>query len=173
MALIEIQDTEAHLKRLIGGSGSGGVITFPNTIGGGNPFGSILPFPSPSPGYSFRNVQLTAQFVASPISIPTKLEEQTESSHIVPITTFAPEPYRVINPISVLIVPSEGEYIASLVEANIHSSGDTLEEAVENVKSLILDIFEILSTTDPSHLGPEPTKQLARLKSFISRINEL
>ena len=87
----------------------------------------------------------------------------------VPITTFAPEPYELLRPLTVLVQEEGAGFNASLFDANIHASGDTEEEAFRNLKSVMLDIFDSLSAEPPDHLGPEPRRQLAVLQQFIRR----
>ncbi|MEK6804382.1 MAG: hypothetical protein AABZ34_17235 [Nitrospirota bacterium] len=88
-------------------------------------------------------------------------------SYVIPISSFAPEPYATMIPLQILLTPSDDGFMASFFDANIHSAGDTEEEAIENLKSLILDIFEMLTSSEPETLGPSTRKQLARLQSFI------
>jgi hypothetical protein len=97
----------------------------------------------------------------------------TKGADVLWINTFAPEPYRVLRPIPVRIVPSDRGWIASLYDANIHASGDTEGEAFENVRSLMLEAYEMLSEEKPATLGPEPAKQLARLRHFIAPMSPL
>jgi predicted RNase H-like HicB family nuclease len=85
----------------------------------------------------------------------------------IPISTFAPQPYEVLRPIPVLIRPDGEEFVASFVEANVNASGETQQEAFENVKSLILDAFDSLRSHPPEKLGPEPARRLAVLRDFI------
>ena len=84
-----------------------------------------------------------------------------------PITTFTPEPYELLRQIVVVIHPNETGYTAGFFDANIHASGDTEEEALRNLKSVILDTFDALSTEPPDQLGPEPKRQLAVLSEFL------
>ena len=88
------------------------------------------------------------------------------------VETFAPEPYRVRRPIPVSLQRRVDGYVASFVEANVNSSGDTQQEAVANVKELILDVFDSLSTLPPSKLGPGPARQLAVLREFIDAAHD-
>ena len=83
------------------------------------------------------------------------------------VETFAPEPYKMKRPIPLSLQRRADGYIASFVEANVNSSGDTQQEALANVKELILDAFDSLSSLPPSTLGPGPTRQLAVLREFI------
>jgi predicted RNase H-like HicB family nuclease len=89
----------------------------------------------------------------------------------VPITSFAPEPYEASRPIPAVIQPCEQGFVAGFFDANIHAAGDTEEEAVRNLKSLILDVFDSLSAEPAATLGPEPKRQLAVLREFIARRN--
>ena len=86
---------------------------------------------------------------------------------LVPITSFAPEPYQLVRQILTVIQPSEGGYIASFFDANVHASGDTEEEALRNLKSLILDVFDSLSAE------PTEDRKSTRLNSSHSRASRM
>jgi hypothetical protein len=88
---------------------------------------------------------------------------------IVPINTFAPEPYQLLRPIFVSVKAVEDEFEAGWFDANIHTAGENEEVAVSNLKSLILDYFDSLSQEPDEKLGIEPKRQLLVLKSFIKR----
>jgi predicted RNase H-like HicB family nuclease len=68
-----------------------------------------------------------------------------------------------------VIQPSEEGFSAGFFDANIHASGDTEEEALRNLKSLILDVFDSLSAEPPKDLGPQPARQLAVLNEFVAK----
>lgn len=87
----------------------------------------------------------------------------------VPITTLAPEPFDVLRDIPVVVQAVDDGFTATFFDANISTSGDTQEEGVSNLKSLIVDIFEDLQSEPPKRLGPEPSRQLMVLRSFIRR----
>src|SRR5262245_8308534 len=86
---------------------------------------------------------------------------------VVPITTFAPEPYHVLRHIPVVLQPSGEEFIATFFDANISTAGETEADAVSNLRSLILDTFEYFASEPPENLGPEPTRQFAVLQEFL------
>jgi Arc/MetJ-type ribon-helix-helix transcriptional regulator len=88
---------------------------------------------------------------------------------VIPITTLAPEPYRVLRDIPAVVEPAGDGFIATFFDGNISTSGDTEVEAVSNLWSLILDIFEYLDCEPSDSLGPEPTRQLAVLRVFLKR----
>jgi len=87
----------------------------------------------------------------------------------VPINTLAPEPYELLRPILVAVQPTEGGFEVGWFDANIHTTGENEEEAVANLKSLILDFFDSFSREPTEKLGPEPKRQLAVIKQFVKR----
>jgi hypothetical protein len=92
------------------------------------------------------------------------------SSHVSVFTSFAPEPYDLLHPIYVSIYQTDrDEYTASFADANLHASGDTEHETLENLKSLILDLYDSLVVEKEEDLGPEPKRQLLILQSFLSK----
>lgn len=88
---------------------------------------------------------------------------------VLPIPTLAPEPYQIVRDIPAAVEPAGDGFIATFFDANISTSGDTEEEAVSNLRSLILDTFEYLDSETSDSLGPEPTRQLAVLRVFLRR----
>lgn len=87
----------------------------------------------------------------------------------VPVSTFAPEPFEVIRDFSVVVQPEEDSFVATLFDANISSSGETLEEAVANLKDLILMIVKDFEKEDDHSLGPAMIRQKHALLSLIRR----
>lgn len=87
----------------------------------------------------------------------------------VAITSFAPEPYSLVRPIEVLIEPVDDSYVASFFDANISASGDNQQEAFDNLKALILDVYDSLRAESSNRLGPEPKRQLAVLDRFLEK----
>ncbi len=103
-----------------------------------------------------------------------ELEEQSESQ-IVHIISFAPKPYVVQREVPVLVEPvvsdepEDNEYVARFVEANVGSTGSTLEEAIRNVKDRMISKFEALDAMPSGKLGKAPARQLAVLRSVMKR----
>jgi len=85
------------------------------------------------------------------------------------LTTLAPENLKLSASIPVVIQFNGDDYIASFFDANIHASGDTDQEAFDGLRERVIEVFKILDSHDPAKLGPEPKKQLAVLRSLISR----
>ena len=95
---------------------------------------------------------------------PLPLEAQNE---LAVIQTFEPEPYELLRPITVSISEDGDGYMATFYDANISTTGDTEQEAFENFKNLILDVFDSLEREPSERLGPEPRRQLAVLRSVL------
>jgi predicted RNase H-like HicB family nuclease len=103
----------------------------------------------------------------------TRLEGICERAFLkptcVPIATFAPEPFEIIKDFSVVVQPEEDGFVATLFDANISSSGETQEEAVTNVKDLILMIFRSFENEDDGKLGPAMIRQKHALLGLVRR----
>lgn len=83
----------------------------------------------------------------------------------VPITSFDPEPHRILRPMTAVVYSTNEEFEAGIFDINVYSTGDTEAEAVENLKSLLLDLYDQLSEQTEEELGPGPIRQ----KRFLSR----
>ena len=88
---------------------------------------------------------------------------------IVPINILASERYVLIKGIPSVVQPMGDGFTATYFDANVATSGDTQEEAVSNLKVLLIELFEDLETERPEDLGPEPRHQLAVLREIIQR----
>jgi hypothetical protein len=88
----------------------------------------------------------------------------------VPLATLDPGRYELERPIPVMLQPSDDGFTATFFDANIGSSGDTEEEAVDNLRTLIIDTFDLLDSTQTEKLGPEPRRRLRLLRSLIRKI---
>jgi predicted RNase H-like HicB family nuclease len=87
---------------------------------------------------------------------------------VVPISTFAPEPFAVVKDFGVVVQPADASFVATLFDANIGASGETPEDAVQNLKDCLLNAFTVLEARE-RELGLEPRRQLAVLRSLICR----
>lgn len=86
----------------------------------------------------------------------------------VPVENLSPEPFVVKKTFLVVVRPSDGEFIATLFDANLGMTGDTAEDAVANLKATIVDTFDLFEENEAT-LGPEPKRQLAILRELIQR----
>jgi hypothetical protein len=85
----------------------------------------------------------------------------------VPIISFAPEPYSLKRPIIAIVQPDWDQFIATFFDASITATGDTQNEAVDNLKEVLLNAFRRFRELGEDRLGPGPRKQYAVLKSLI------
>jgi len=85
----------------------------------------------------------------------------------VPITSLAPEPYTLKHPIIAIVQPDWDQFIATFFDANITASGDTQNEALDNLKAVLVSAFRRFRQLGEDRLGPGPRKQYAVLKSLI------
>lgn len=90
---------------------------------------------------------------------------------IVPIETFDPEPYEVLKTFHVIIQSHAEEYVAYYFDANLSATGETKEEAIYNLKDIIIATFDALSSHDESKLGLGPLRQIKLLKKVIQKIS--
>jgi hypothetical protein len=81
---------------------------------------------------------------------------------------FPDEPYRLLKPIVVRVKRlDDDDFLASFSDANMAISGDSAQEAFQNLAAHILDVLEVLERGE-SALAPEPARQLAVLRDHIA-----
>ena len=73
----------------------------------------------------------------------------------------------LIRDIPVVVQPANDGYTATFYNADISMSGDTREEAVSNLRLLLVDVFDNLEKEE-GQLGPALVRQLAVLRRFIN-----
>ncbi|MBM4017012.1 MAG: hypothetical protein FJ288_01580 [Planctomycetes bacterium] len=88
---------------------------------------------------------------------------------VVPLETLAPEPYCLVAPISVVVRAEQDEYVASWYEASLAASGCTPEEAVANLKDIIVAVYESLRNHGEERMGPAPLRQYRLLTKYIAK----
>jgi hypothetical protein len=101
-------------------------------------------------------------------SLKERLADGTRSM-LVPLATLDPAPYAPIGRLTALVLPDDDAYVASLIEANINASGETVPDAVENLKDMLILTFERLSAMPKGQLGRGPAQQLAVLRGMVRR----
>lgn len=85
------------------------------------------------------------------------------------IGNFPGEPFVLLQKIPLNIRRIDAyNYLAEFEEANIGMSGDSREEAIENLACTILDTFENYEKEE-HRLGKEPSRQLTVLRSYIRK----
>ena len=102
--------------------------------------------------------------------------QNTGQIQVVPIVSLAPKPFRVLREIPVLVESQssddneEGiEYVCRFVEASVGTTGDTLEEAIRNMKDRLVSKFSVLDRMPNEKLGDGPRGQLAVLRTVMAR----
>jgi predicted RNase H-like HicB family nuclease len=88
--------------------------------------------------------------------------------HLV-VATLAPAPYEVIKEIPVWVRPEGDSYVASFVDANVNASGETVNDAVDNLKDMMTALLKSLGSLPKACLGKGPARQLAVLRAFIRK----
>ena len=76
--------------------------------------------------------------------------------------------YVAIAPIPVRLERAGDGFEASFTAANIHTSAETLLDAMRNLRSLIMDVFDSL-LAEQTVLGPGPQRQLAILLRYVKK----
>ncbi len=95
--------------------------------------------------------------------------EKLQTTLVVPINSFAPEPFDVVGPLQAVVRPVGDGYVASVFDANISASGDTEQDAIDGLKEVMLMVLEDLESEPAERLGVEAKRQLAVLQSSIRR----
>lgn len=84
------------------------------------------------------------------------------------IDDFPNEPYKLVKPIPVMIRQNApADFTANFHEANIAMPGETIEEAMANLTTHILDLYEVLRDQPTKKLARHPREQLATLRRFL------
>jgi hypothetical protein len=76
-------------------------------------------------------------------------------------------PLKVLKPFEITIEPVENAFVASFLEANINASGDSKDEALDNLVSMIRDLYHLFAD-EINRLGPEPARQYSVLRNHLS-----
>jgi predicted RNase H-like HicB family nuclease len=74
--------------------------------------------------------------------------------------------HRLVKPITARISYKDDEFLAEFPEAEMVTSGDTSEEAIEWLKDTIVNLYELYDN-ERAALGPFPRRQLAVLETYI------
>ncbi len=120
-------------------------------------------------GVAFARLRARTEMLERDISdLQVEIVALKENTPSIAVLNALPEPeYLLKAPIVVSVKLVYDEFLASFDDASIAASGETQSQAIENLKSMILDVFDLLSSKDLENIGPLPQKQLAILNSFI------
>jgi len=99
-----------------------------------------------------------------------RVEELENTKYmVVPVQSLEPEPYELIKPLRFTVRSVEEAYVASFDDATLSATGDSVAEAVENLKDIMLTTYDILIGSPHDSLGVVPTGQLAVLSEFLRK----
>lgn len=89
----------------------------------------------------------------------------------VTINTLGNDNWELKHPLNVTVEQrAEDQFIACLYDVNLYGYGDTIPEAIEDLKAIMLDQFEYLSEKDGRvNLGRMPKQQLEFLRKILVR----
>lgn len=106
------------------------------------------------------------QFARTNLAIWSKSGPIAEANFVI---NSLPSPTHVLKKsIKAKIVFKNGEYLASFSEAEIVTSGDTAEEAIQWLKQTIITLFDLYSQ-ERNALGPLPKRQLKVLEMYVGK----
>lgn len=91
------------------------------------------------------------------------------AAHALPLQTIGPGQLELIKPLWVQLAAKGDEVEAGWIEANIYASGESDHAAVQNLVSLLTDVFEMLEGLGQDGMGPAVTRQWEVLSEFIRR----
>jgi hypothetical protein len=80
--------------------------------------------------------------------------------------TSLDQSFALLKPIPVTIKQIDESFVASFRDANAHASGETIDEAVSNLASLVTDLFDEFSR---GRLDVGPAREFAALRQFITK----
>lgn len=103
--------------------------------------------------------------VVTAITIPAPmLRSDRLPTHF--LTDLDSAKYALKGPIAVSLEMNDDEYVMSIPEAGISTSGDTATEALRWLKDSIVSTYEVLRSNKTS-LGPLPKQQLQALEAYV------
>jgi hypothetical protein len=111
------------------------------------------------------NIETSVMELAGRVaSLEVRESVQPFTAHI---TTLAPEPLTLTRVIPVTVQPGNGEFVATFFDANISASGDTDQEAVANLRDMIVQSFNVLNSMPEAKLGKQMRQQIAVLRDVV------
>ena len=98
-----------------------------------------------------------------------RIDQRSREFAFTQISSLGIPDYAVQKPIPVTICQDGDEFTATFFDANISTGGDTEQEAVANLQSLIADFYDDLVATPDEKLGPSLRRQKLVLVEFLCR----
>jgi len=72
----------------------------------------------------------------------------------------------------ITVLKQNNTYIAKFSEAYLYASGETIDNALINLKDIIIGTFEVLDSHSIEELGPNPREQYEVLKLYIKKVGD-
>jgi hypothetical protein len=114
---------------------------------------------------------LTAEALRGQIELLSERISRLEEARpiLIPLETLAPEGYRMLAPVHIVVRAEQEEYLASWFDANLVASGASPEEAFANLKDIVVAVYESLKDLPEEQMGPGPSRQIKVLRKFIAK----
>ena len=119
--------------------------------------------------HEYRKARLEERIMILEQTLPATLAViMTENQPVcTTILSLGIPEYKVLKSIPVTIRQDGDEFIATFFDANISTGGDTQQEAVTNLQSLIADFYDELAATPREELGSSLQRQKHVLAEFV------
>ena len=91
-------------------------------------------------------------------------------AELVSISSLSPEPYTVQRSIVASLRPTDDEFVATFYDAELSTSGETRSEAISNLRDLIVETYELLTSLAEDSLGPGPLRQRDVLQEYMREL---
>jgi hypothetical protein len=115
------------------------------------------------------NIEQKLTTISEEVSKP-----RNQSPFTLVITTLHSSEYELRRDVPVLIEQvEEEEFVASFVDADVYTSGETMSAAIENLRAALISTLRTWSSVDTAKLGPLPRRQLATLERLLRRTGDV
>jgi hypothetical protein len=98
-----------------------------------------------------------------------RIDQRPGTSTFTLVSSLGIPGYTIQKSIPVTIRQDGDEFTATFFDANISTGGDTEQEAVANLQTLIADFYDELAATPDKQLGPSLQRQKFVLGEFVCR----
>lgn len=109
-------------------------------------------------------------------ALATQVKELSELLASKPITTsfyvsdLSSASYKITAPLPAYMEIYDEEVIVQLIDVEVHGSGTTPAEAVQDLKYQVIKLYEDLQASKPEELGPAPERWKNFLNERIKKI---
>jgi hypothetical protein len=86
------------------------------------------------------------------------------------LTDLASDHYQTTSPLAAYLEIGEDENLAHLIDVDVFGTGDTPTEALQDLKSQIISLYEELQESKPEELGPAPERWKKYFTDHIKKI---